>query len=85
MAINEWAQQYGIRLDSIQPGKPKHNAYVERFNRTVRYVRMASLYHWENLDYVQRFATDWIWTYNHDHLNMALGRLTPKQRLAMAA
>ncbi|WP_244137468.1 IS3 family transposase, partial [Burkholderia pyrrocinia] len=83
-AIIEWARQYGIRLDYIQPGKPQQNAYVERFNRTVRY-EWLSQYHWEDLDHVQRFATDWMWTYNHDRPNMALGGFTPKQRLAMAA
>jgi putative transposase len=30
-------------------------------------------------------ATQWMWTYNHDRPNMALGGITPKQRLAMAA
>ncbi|RKP43454.1 transposase [Trinickia fusca] len=83
-AITEWGRQYGIRLDYIQPGKPQQNAYVERFNRTVRY-EWLSQYHWEDLDHVQRVATDWMWTYNHDRPNMALGGFTPKQRLAMAA
>ena len=36
-AVQEWANGCGIRLDVIQPGKPQQNAYVERFNRTVRY------------------------------------------------
>ncbi len=75
-AIIEWARQYDIRLDYIQPGKPQQNAYVERFNRTVRY-EWLSQYHWKDLDHVQRFATDRMWTYNHD-----LGGFTPKQRLA---
>jgi len=35
-AITEWAGQWGIKLEYIQPGKPQQNAYVERFNRTVR-------------------------------------------------
>nr|WP_230945410.1 IS3 family transposase [Burkholderia vietnamiensis] len=83
-AIIERARQYDIRLDYIQPGKPQQNAYVERFNRPVRY-EWLSQYHWEDLDHVQRFATDWTWTYNHDRQNMALGGFTPKQRLAMAA
>ena len=35
--IQAWAQEWGIRLEYIQPGNPQQNAYVERFNRTVRY------------------------------------------------
>ena len=34
--LTEWAQKNGVRLDYIQPGKPQQNAYIERFNRTVR-------------------------------------------------
>ncbi|WP_323018506.1 IS3 family transposase [Castellaniella sp.] len=83
-AIAEWARRWGIKLEYIQPGKPQQNAYVERFNRTVRY-EWLSQYHWEDLDQVQRAATEWMWSYNHERQNMALGGITPKQRLAMAA
>jgi hypothetical protein len=38
-----------------------------------------------NLDEVQLFATPWMYNYKHDCPNMALGGITPKQRLAMAA
>ncbi|EJM99563.1 transposase, partial [Herbaspirillum sp. YR522] len=46
-AITVWAQQAGIVLQYIQPGQPQQNAYVERFNRTVRY-EWLSQYHWED-------------------------------------
>ena len=82
--VKAWSERWGIRLEFIQPGKPQQNAYVERFNRTVRY-EWLSQYHWENLEEVQLYATQWMWKYNHDRPNMALGGLTPKQRLAMAA
>ena len=36
-AIQSWAEQSGIAFQYIQPGKPQQNAYIERFNRTVRY------------------------------------------------
>jgi len=31
-----WAEKHGVRLEHIQPGKPQQNAYIERYNRTVR-------------------------------------------------
>lgn len=83
-AIVEWSRTWGIKLEYIQPGKPQQNAYVERFNRTVRY-EWLSQYHWDDLDHLQRVATQWMWSYNHERPNMALGGFTPKQRLAMAA
>lgn len=79
-----WAAQHHIRMEYIQPGKPQQNAYVERFNRTVRY-EWLSQYYWENLEEVRLFATNWMYDYNHNRPNMALGGFTPKQRLAMAA
>lgn len=83
-ALQRWAEGRQIKLDYIQPGKPQQNAYVERFNRTVRY-EWLSQYYWQNLDEVQLFATQWMYGYNHERPNMALGGFTPKQRLAMAA
>ena len=82
--LQSWSKTWGIRLEYIQPGKPQQNAYVERFNRTVRY-EWLSQYCWSDLQEVQLFATQWMWQYNHDRPNMALGGITPKQRLAMAA
>lgn len=82
--IQTWAQQSGIAFQYIQPGKPQQNAYVERFNRTVRY-EWLSQYYWADLDEVRNFATKWSWFYNNERPNMALGGFTPKQRLAMTA
>ncbi|EGV52621.1 hypothetical protein Rifp1Sym_ae00180 [endosymbiont of Riftia pachyptila (vent Ph05)] len=33
----------------------------------------------------QDFAARWLWTYNHKRPNMALGGITPKQKLALVA
>jgi putative transposase len=35
--FQNWAKKRGIHLQYIQPGKPQQNAYIERFNRTVRH------------------------------------------------
>ena len=36
-SVQGWAEENGIKIQFIQPGKPQQNAFVERFNRTVRY------------------------------------------------
>lgn len=82
--LQNWAQKQSIKIEYIQPGKPQQNAYVERFNRTVRYEWLAQ-YHFDSIAEVQDFATKWMWSYNNERPNMALGGITPKQRLAMAA
>jgi putative transposase len=79
-----WAEKRGIRIEHIQPGKPQQNAYIERYNRTVRYDWLGK-YLFDSIEEVQEFATRWLWTYNHERPNMALGGITPKQKLALAA
>jgi len=79
-----WAQLQGIRIEHIQPGKPQQNAYVERYNGTVRYAWLARTL-FDSINQVQDMATRWLWTYNHEHPNMALGGITPMQKLALAA
>jgi putative transposase len=82
-AMLTWAREQGIYLQYTQPGKPQQNAYVERFNRTVRYDWLTQ-HLFESISEVQEYATRWAWTYNNERPNMALGGITPKQRLAMA-
>jgi putative transposase len=56
-AIQNWASEWGIRLEYIQPGNPQQNAYVERFNRTVRY-EWLSQYYWHDLAEVQKLCNE---------------------------
>lgn len=83
-ALRSWAEQRNIRIEHIQPGKPQQNAYVERFNRTVRYDWLSQ-YLFDSIEQVQEAATRWLWTYNNERPNMALGGITPRQKLALAA
>ena len=68
----------------IKPGKPQQNAYVERFNRTVRYEWLAE-YCFDTIAEAHEIATRLIWTYNRECPKMTWGGITPKQQLAMAA
>lgn len=79
-----WAKQRRIKLEFIQPGNPQQNAYVERYNRTVRYSWLNQ-YLFETIKEVQDYATRWLWFYNHERPNKANGGLPPKQMLATAA
>ena len=82
--LAKWAKDKGIELMFIQPGNPQQNAYVERFNRTVRYDWLGH-HLFESIEEVQHRATNWLWTYNHERPNMGLGGITPIQKLALAA
>lgn len=82
--LKAWALKNEIKIAHIQPGNPQQNAYVERFNRTVRYdcLNQESFY---DIEEVQEQATKWLWHYNNERPNMALGGFTPIQKLKMAA
>lgn len=82
--LHQWAEKHKVKLLFIQPGKPQQNAYVERYNRTVRYDWLNQ-YLFSNISEVQELATSWLWSYNNERPNMAIGGITPKQKLAMVA
>lgn len=75
-ALQGWASRRGICIEYIQSGQPQQNAHVERSKRTVCYEWLAQ-YLFDSLDEVQQFATRWLWTYNHERPNMALGGIIP--------
>ena len=63
---------------------PQQNAYVERYNRTVRYDGLSQFL-FDSIAEVQDCATRWLWTHNNERPNMGLGGITPIQKLALAA
>lgn len=80
--LKAWAKKNNIKLLFIQPGNPQQNAYIERYNRTVRYDWLNQ-YLFDNIHEVQEHATRWLWTYNNERPNTAIGGITPKQKLEM--
>lgn len=61
----------------IQPGKPTQNAYVERFNRTVRH-EWLDLYDFESVRHAQKLATEWLWIYINERPNTDIGGVPPR-------
>ena len=74
--FQNWATQKGIRIEYIQSGKQQQNAYIERYNRTVRYG-LLSQYLINNLNDIEDYATRWLWFYNHERPHQANGGKPP--------
>jgi len=71
-----------VTLLYIQPGKPAQNAYVERFDLTVRHKQL-SLHDFTSVEQAQNLATVWLWIYNNERPNTAVGGIPPaKVKLA---
>ena len=81
--LQRWAEMHNIQLDYIQPGQPQQNAYVERYNRTVRH-EWLEMNEFNTIEEAQYTATQWLWTYNNERPNMAIGGITPAMKLAQA-
>jgi putative transposase len=77
-----WAEKHGIELSFIQPGNPQQNAYIERFNRTVRYDWLSH-YIYQTIEELQNRATQWLWTYNNERPHIGIGGTTPIQKLKL--
>ena len=82
--FKSWAEKEHIQLEYIQLDNTQQNAYVESFNRTVRY-NWLSHFIFESILEVQYHATKLLWTYNNERPNMGSGGITPMQKLKMAA
>ena len=50
--------------------KPQQNAYIERYNRTIRYSWLSK-HLFDTLEEVQDYATNWLWHYNHERPHQA--------------
>jgi putative transposase len=65
-------------------GKPQQNAYIERYNRSVRY-EWQDQHIIESVDAAQDFAKQWSCIDTHDQPNMGIGDITSAQKLKMGA
>jgi putative transposase len=73
-----WAKKHRIQLYCIQPGNPQQNAYMERFNRTVRH-EWLNQHLFKSIAHAQETGTQWLWCYNNERSHSALGGFIPAQ------
>ena len=83
-ALLNRTEQNRIGTNQNLQGKPQQNAYIERYNRTVRYDWLAQFI-FASIAEVRDFATEWLWTHNNERPNTGLGEITPNMKTSMAA
>lgn len=75
LALAEWAEKHAVKLEFIQPGKPTHNAFIERFNRTYR----IDFYLFRTLNEVREITEKWLSEYNCERPHESLNNMTPEE------
>jgi putative transposase len=75
-AFTRWARNAGMAIQYIQPGKPNQNAFIERFNRTLR-NELLDQHLFVRLEDVREAAYWWMLEYNEERPHDSLGDLTP--------
>ncbi|MDV7400063.1 integrase core domain-containing protein, partial [Arthrospira platensis SPKY1] len=74
--LKKWANDNGIELRHIQPGKPSQNGLIERLNRTLR-DECLSLSWFTSLEELNNEIQEWAVTYNQIRPHQNLGYLSP--------
>jgi putative transposase len=71
MALAEWAEEHGVTLEFIKPGKPMQNGFIERFNRSYRQA-VLDMYVFQTLNEVREQTEKWIKEYNEERPHESL-------------
>ena len=79
-----WTKERQITMLYIQPGKPNQDAYVERYNRTVRH-EWLDMHALKSIEQAQLLAIQWLWRYNNERPNSSGGGVPPKWLLDKVA
>lgn len=75
-AIEQWCKSNNIVWKYIQPGKPTQNAFVERFNGTVR-QELYNLHIFDKFAQVRELVESWQRDYNENRPHKGLKYKTP--------
>jgi putative transposase len=80
VALAEWAEEHGVALEFIKPGKPMQNGFIERFNRSYREA-VLDMFVFQELSEVREETEKWLREYNEERGHDSLGKLTPREFL----
>ncbi len=80
LAVADWAEENGVGLEFIKPGRPMQNGFIERFNRSFREA-VLDMYIFESLEDVKTETEKWLGVYNRQRPHESLGNLTPEEYL----
>nr|WP_153591396.1 IS3 family transposase [Klebsiella pneumoniae] len=83
LTLAQWAEEHGVMLEFIRPGKPTQNAFIERFNRTYR-TEILDFYLFRTLNEAREITERWLAEYNGERPHESLNNLTPKEYRLMA-
>jgi putative transposase len=76
MALINWLHDAGIEHETITPGKPNENAYIESFNSRFR-DECLNEHVFRDLTDAKRKIEDWRKDYNENHPHSSLDMKTP--------
>jgi putative transposase len=76
--LQRWAQERGIRWEFIQPGKPAQNAFIERFNGTLR-EEVLDQHNFRSPQQARDTTAAWRVIYNEKRTHRSLGKLPPSE------
>ena len=82
-AMDLWAQQAGVKLNFIRPGKPVENSYIESFNGRLR-DECLNLEVFLDLADARRKLDQWRSDYNQQRPHSALADRTPDEFASVA-
>jgi len=77
-ALDGWADDHGVQLYFIDPGKPTQNAYIESFNGRFR-EECLNLNWFTTLAEAERIIEDWRVDYNQNRPHSSLSYQTPEE------
>ncbi|OSN06288.1 transposase [Lonsdalea britannica] len=83
LALAQWAEDHGVMLDFIKPGKPTKNAFIVCFNRTYR-TEILDFYLFRTLNDAREITERWLTEYNSEQPHYSLNNLTAEEYRLMA-